>query len=75
MLFRSEITNWGFNDLGISEEVIGLNGSPTQVMKIFTPPKPAGGKVFTGDPIDTVKELLTELKAGGLKLDKSGEDA
>ena len=44
-------------------------------MKIFTPPKPEGGKVFTGDPIDMVKELLAELKAGGLKLSKSGEDA
>ncbi len=71
---KAELTTWGFDDLGISEEVTGLNGSPTQVMKIFTPPKPAGGKVFTGEPADMVKELLAELKAGGLNLGKNEGD-
>jgi len=72
---KAEITIWGFDDLKLPEEVLGLNGSPTQVMKIFTPPKPEGGKVFTGEPQDTVKQLLTELRTGGIKLGQQGGDS
>ena len=31
-------TIWSANDLGIDEKLVGLNGSPTKVLKIFTPP-------------------------------------
>ncbi|MBT3275266.1 MAG: electron transfer flavoprotein subunit beta/FixA family protein [Spirochaetales bacterium] len=64
---KAEITVWNIDDLGIGDERIGLNGSPTQVMKIFSPPKPGGGKVFDGEPADTVKQLLDELRAGGIQ--------
>jgi len=49
---------------------LGLNGSPTQVMKIFTPPKPSGGKKFTGEPAETVGALLAELTAAGITIRK-----
>ena len=65
---KAEITVWDHESLGIGDERIGLNGSPTQVMKIFTPPKPGGGKVFEGEAADTVKQLLDELRAGGIQL-------
>jgi len=52
-------------------ERLGLNGSPTQVMRIFTPPKPSGGKKFTGEPAQTVPQLLAELKALGVKLGRT----
>jgi electron transfer flavoprotein beta subunit len=65
---KAEITVWNYEALGISDERIGLNGSPTQVMKIFTPPKPGGGKMFEGEPADTVKQLLSELRTGGIQL-------
>jgi electron transfer flavoprotein alpha/beta subunit len=55
-------------DIEADPERLGLNGSPTQVMKIFTPPKPAGGKKFTGEPAQTVPQLLAELSALGVKL-------
>ncbi len=55
-------------DLEADPERLGLNGSPTQVMKIFTPPKPAGGKKFTGEPAETVPQLLAELKSLGVQL-------
>ena len=64
---KAEITTWNFETLGISDERIGLNGSPTQVMKIFTPPKPGGGKVFQGEPEHSVKQLLDELRTGGIQ--------
>jgi electron transfer flavoprotein beta subunit len=55
-------------DIEADVERLGLNGSPTQVMKIFTPPRPSGGKKFTGEPSQTVPQLLAELKALGVQL-------
>jgi len=57
-------------DIGADVERLGLNGSPTQVMKIFTPPKPGGGKKFTGEPSETVGALLSELTAAGITIRK-----
>jgi electron transfer flavoprotein beta subunit len=55
-------------DIEADPERLGLNGSPTQVMRIFTPPKPAGGKKFAGEPAQTVPQLLAELKSLGVQL-------
>jgi len=55
-------------EIDADPERLGLNGSPTQVMKIFTPPKPSGGKKFTGAPAQTVPQLLAELSALGVQL-------
>jgi len=57
-------------DIGADTERLGLNGSPTQVMKIFTPPKPGGGKKFTGEPAQTVGAFLSELTAAGITIRK-----
>ena len=57
-------------DIGADVQRLGLNGSPTQVMKIFTPPKPSGGKKFTGEPAETVGALLAELTAAGITIRK-----
>ncbi len=65
---RKEIPVLKAADIEADPERLGLNGSPTQVMKIFTPPKPAGGKRFTGEPSQTVGELLRELKGLGVTL-------
>ncbi len=59
---RAEITLWGNKDLGLSENQIGLNGSPTQVVKIFTPPHKEGGKTFQGEPQEVVDQLFKEIK-------------
>lgn len=58
-------------ELAAEAERFGLVGSPTQVMKIFTPPKPSGGKKFTGEPAETVGALLAELAAAGISIRKS----
>ena len=60
---KQEIPVWGNKDLGIKEEDIGLKGSPTQVMKIFTPPSKTEGRVLTGEASEIVPELVQELKA------------
>ncbi len=71
---KAEITVWTADDVGAPPEEIGLNGSPTQVMKIFTPPKPEGGKVFTGEPKQTVAELIKEMRTAGLTFGRGGEE-
>jgi electron transfer flavoprotein beta subunit len=58
----AQIPIWGNKELEITADKLGLNGSPTQVMKIFTPPQKEGGKVFTGDEQDTVEQLIKEIK-------------
>ncbi len=59
---KAEIALWGNKDLGLSENQIGLNGSPTQVVKIFTPPHKEGGKTFQGEPQEIVDKLFEEIK-------------
>jgi len=59
---KAEIALWGNKDLGLSENQIGLNGSPTQVVKIFTPPHKEGGKTFQGEPQEVVEQLFKEIK-------------
>jgi electron transfer flavoprotein beta subunit len=65
---KAEIPVLKASDIGADVERLGLNGSPTQVMKIFTPPKPGGGRKFTGEPADTVSALLSELTAAGITI-------
>ncbi|MBU0650953.1 electron transfer flavoprotein subunit beta/FixA family protein [bacterium] len=48
-------------ELGLNEKEIGLNGSPTQVVKIFTPPAKEGGEIFHGEAQETVGKLLDRL--------------
>jgi electron transfer flavoprotein beta subunit len=69
----AKITVWTAKDLEIDLERVGLNGSPTQVMRIFTPPKPQGGKIYKGDIKDNVSQLLAELRAAGLTIGRGGE--
>jgi electron transfer flavoprotein beta subunit len=67
---KKEIVKWTAADLEVEAKRLGLTGSPTQVMKIFTPPKPAGGKVFEGSVTENVKDLLAELKAAGISMNR-----
>lgn len=55
-------------DLGLAPEIVGLSGSPTRVVRVFTPPKPAGGRVFTGEPKEAVACLLQALHDAGIPL-------
>lgn len=48
-------------DLALPAADTGLDGSPTRVMRIFTPPPRGGGQVFRGDAAETVEKLLAAL--------------
>ncbi len=57
-----QIDIWKNSDLKIKSDEIGLEGSPTQVVKIFSPPKKEGGEIFTGEPEEAVDKLVEQIK-------------
>jgi len=57
----TELRVWNANDLGLEEKDIGLNGSPTQVLNIFTPKHDKLTEKFHGDPDEAVEKIVTEL--------------
>jgi electron transfer flavoprotein alpha/beta subunit len=48
---------------------LGLNGSPTWVTKIFTPPQSNKGKLFSGEKTEAVAALIAELRQAGIEPD------
>ncbi len=71
---KAEIPSWNHEDIEFDLQRIGLTGSPTQVMKIFTPPKPSGGKIFEGDVQQAVTSLLAELREAGIPIGQQKEE-
>ena len=59
---KAEIKRWGPADLGVDKEKVGLAGSPTQVIKIFTPSPRTGGQILDGEPPEAAARLVEELK-------------
>jgi electron transfer flavoprotein beta subunit len=59
---QAKITVWSQKELNLDSQSIGLCGSPTQVIKIFTPSPRAGGQIFTGDTQEMVEKLVGLLK-------------
>ncbi len=57
-----EVTKWTAQDLEAEDKEIGLNGSPTQVVKIFTPPPREGGQILAGDTQEVVEKLVEHLR-------------
>jgi electron transfer flavoprotein beta subunit len=58
----AKITIWNANDLECDPKAIGLEGSPTKVVKIFTPPPREKGKILHGDSREMVDQLVGFLK-------------
>ena len=63
---RAQITLWKAEHLGCDAKSIGLEGSPTKVVKIFSPPPREKGKILRGETKDVVEELAGLLR-GELK--------
>jgi electron transfer flavoprotein beta subunit len=59
---KAAITKWTAQDIGTEPAKIGLDGSPTKVVKIFTPPPRQGGQILTGEPEEVVRKLVEQLK-------------
>lgn len=57
----TSIINWNSKDIQADPERIGLKGSPTQVIKIFTPPPRKGGQILEGSTEEVVDKLVNVL--------------
>jgi electron transfer flavoprotein alpha/beta subunit len=68
---KKEIKIWNKDDLEVDPDRLGLNGSPTWVTKIFTPPKSQRGMLFKGEKSEAVSALLKELRQAGIEPDKN----
>ena len=59
---KAALVNWKAADLGCDADKIGLDGSPTKVIRIFTPPPRQGGEMLKGEPADVARQLVEKLK-------------
>lgn len=53
---------WGIEQIDTNEKECGLNGSYTQVIKIFTPEHKYEVKMISGTPDEQVNEIYSKLK-------------
>lgn len=60
---KADIPAWGQKELDIETDKVGLEGSPTQVVKIFTPPPREKGEILEGEPSHVAKKLVEKLKS------------
>ena len=59
---KQKITVMGAKDLGLNPEEVGLRGSFTQVVKVFSPPPRCDREILTGTVEDQAEQLLQRLK-------------
>ncbi|MBU1006652.1 MAG: electron transfer flavoprotein subunit beta/FixA family protein [Candidatus Omnitrophica bacterium] len=60
---KAEIKKIGAKDMDLDPGLLGLNGSPTKVVKIFTPAPREKGQVIEGDPKEISEKLVELLKS------------
>lgn len=59
---QAKITTLTSKDVELESSLLGLSGSPTQVVKIFTPPPHKSGEILKGDTQQVVGQLVELLK-------------
>ncbi|MCD6521175.1 electron transfer flavoprotein subunit beta/FixA family protein [Candidatus Calescamantes bacterium] len=61
---KMEIPKWGVEDLELNPEEVGLEGSPTQVVRVFNPPPRPKGEILEGETAEEkVNKLIEKLKS------------
>lgn len=58
----AEIPVWSAEEIGADENKVGLKGSPTWVMKIFTPQQKSRGEMLEGSLQEQVGALVEKLR-------------
>ena len=62
---KKEIVTWTADDLGGDEKRFGLSGSPTQVVRVYSPPVRKEGVLFR-DPEEGVKKAVEVISKMGV---------
>ena len=63
---RKQITQWGLDDLGISEKVVGLKGSPTIVSEMRTQENSREVEMIVGTREEMAEQLIRKLADAGV---------
>ncbi len=63
---NASIPVWGAKELGVDQDMVGLPGSCTCVIKVFFPRRICQAEVLTGDLESQVASLVGKLKDAGL---------
>jgi electron transfer flavoprotein beta subunit len=58
----AKITHWQAKDIDADAQYLGLKGSPTQVVKIFTPQARVGGQMLQGEPQEIAAKIVELIK-------------
>jgi electron transfer flavoprotein beta subunit len=58
----AKIVKWSAADIEADPAALGLDGSPTRVVKIFTPEPRKGGEMISGSASEVAKELAELLR-------------
>jgi len=58
----AKIIKWTADDIKADPKSLGLDGSPTRVIKIFSPPPRKGGEMIKGGASEVSRELVQLLK-------------
>ncbi|OGC25628.1 electron transfer flavoprotein subunit beta [candidate division WOR-1 bacterium RIFOXYB2_FULL_42_35] len=59
---KAEVKTMNAAAIDADPKNLGLNGSPTQVVKIFTPPPKGGGEILTGEPNEIITKLIEKIQ-------------
>ncbi len=60
------ITVWGAKELNVAPNLVGVSGSFTQVIRVYTPERVCRGEIFEGETENQVACLIDRLKENGL---------
>ncbi len=59
---KQDIITWDADIINCNIDEIGLDGSPTRVIKIFTPPPRKSGEILKGSPHEVAEKLVSSLR-------------
>lgn len=63
---KVNIPVWSNKHLNLPSSKVGLEGSPTRVVKVFTPEPPPKGEIIQGDLNSKVERIIKEMKKRNL---------
>jgi electron transfer flavoprotein beta subunit len=63
---KAQIPVWGIGELGLDADKVGLNGSYTQVVRVFSPPRRSDRVLLEGSVEEQVEQLYSYLKESGI---------
>lgn len=59
---KAKVKVWTHKEIEAEPAMCGLDGSPTQVIRIFTPPPRPGSQILSGSPAEVADKLVDLLK-------------